>query len=131
ERDLLEKTLSRTVGALANLVHLAGPALSMRSEAIRAMVVHMATTLGFEEVWQFELAAKLCLIGCIALPIETFERAYVCESVSPDEKRMFREHPENGAQLLADIPRLENVAEMIQQQQTASGPHINTVVERG
>jgi response regulator RpfG family c-di-GMP phosphodiesterase len=131
ERDLLDNTLNGAIRSLAGLIHLSGPALSARSEAIKAVVSHIVTRLGVEERWQYDLAATLCLIGCISLPAEAFERAYAGETVSKDEDQMFRDHPENGARLMADIPRLENVAEMIRQQQTADGGSTSCVAERG
>jgi hypothetical protein len=67
--------------------------------------------------WQYELAATLCLMGCLALPEEVFEKAYCGQDLSPDEDRMFRAHPESAARLLSKIPRLEVVAEIIRRQQ--------------
>jgi CheY-like chemotaxis protein len=118
ERDLLENTLNKAILALAELVHLTGPVMSARTEAIRAIVSHMSARLVAEEHWQYDLAATLCLIGCISLPVEVFEIAYAGEAASPADKQMFRSHPENGARFLGNIPRLENVAEMIRCQQT-------------
>ncbi len=118
ERDILENTLNGAVKALAELAHLTSPTLTQRSEALRAMVVHMAAQLRLPDPWQYELAAMLCLIGCITLPCDTFERVYVNDKASPDELRMYRAHPNVGFQLLSRIPRLENVAEMIRMQQS-------------
>jgi hypothetical protein len=67
--------------------------------------------------WQYELAATLCLVGCIAMPDELFERAYGGQELSPFEDQQFRAHPEIGANLLSKIPRLEVVAGMIRNQQ--------------
>ena len=132
ERDLLEKTLNGTIRSLADLIHLTGPALSARSEAIRGIVGRLAGRLDVEDRWQYDLAATLCLIGCISLPSEAFERAYAAgENVSKDEAQMFRAHPENGARLLANIPRMENVSEMIRQQQTASNISSGGTAQRG
>jgi len=119
ERDLLENTLNGAVRTLADLIHQTGPALAARSDAIRNIVVHLAAKLGPDEAWQYELAAILCLIGCIALPAETFERAYWRSSRGPEDD-MFRAHPENGARLISRIPRLDVVAEMIRRQQTVA-----------
>jgi DNA-binding response OmpR family regulator len=131
ERDLLENTLNGLIRTLAELVHMTGPALSAHSAAIRAVVAHMATRLAVEERWQYDLAATLCLIGCISLPVEVFERAYLGETLSADEEQMFRAHPENGARLLAKISRLENVAEMIRQQQTIGRGASGGISQRG
>jgi len=73
--------------------------------------------MGIRDRWQYDLAATLCLMGCIALPDNVFERAYAGQDLSPDEEQMFRAHPETGARLLSKIPRLETVAAIIRGQQ--------------
>ena len=90
--------------------------LALRSGAIRNIVLWITRRTGIADRWQYDLAATLCLIGCIALPDEVFERAYTGQKVSPDEDLAFRAHPERGARLLSKIPRLENVAEIIRGQ---------------
>ena len=66
-----------------------------------------------KDAWQYELAATLCLVGCIALPDEVFERGYRGQPLSPEEIRIFNAHPQTAARLLSKIPRLEAVAEII------------------
>ena len=118
ERDLLERTLGSVVGTLWGLIQLTSPKLALRSGAIRDIVLWITKRMEIrDDPWQYELAATLCLAGCIALPEEVFERAYRGQDLSPDEDRMFRAHPQRGARLLSDIPRLEVVAEMIRGQQ--------------
>jgi response regulator RpfG family c-di-GMP phosphodiesterase len=117
ERDLLERTLNGAVKALSELAHLTSPTLTQRSGALRSMVVHMAANLRLPDPWQYELAATLCLIGCITLPIEVFENAYVGDKASAQELQIYHAHPGIGFRLLSRIPRLENVAEMIRMQQ--------------
>jgi len=118
ERDLLERTLGGIVGTLWGLIQLTSPKLALRSGAIRDIVLWITKRMEIrDDPWQYELAATLCLAGCIALPEEVFERAYRGQDLSPDEDRMFRAHPDRGAHLLSDIPRLEVVAEMIRGQQ--------------
>jgi response regulator RpfG family c-di-GMP phosphodiesterase len=121
ERDLLEKTLVGAVGTLWALVELALPVLALRSGSIRDIVLWITQQMEIRDPWQYELAATLCLVGCIALPDDIFLRAYGGEDLSADEDQMFRAHPERGARLLSGIPRLEVVAEMIRGQQMAEG----------
>jgi CheY-like chemotaxis protein len=116
EHDLLEKTLSGAVGTLWELVQLTSPALASRCSAIRNIVLWIIEQMEIRDPWQYELAATLCLLGCIALPDEVFEKAYAGQDLSSDEDQMFRAHPETGARLLSNIPRLEEVAEMIRRQ---------------
>jgi CheY-like chemotaxis protein len=132
ERELLERTLGGAVRALSDLAHLTSPTLTERSGALRSMVVHMAAQLRLPDPWQYELAAILCLIGCITLPSDAFEHAYVGEKASSEELHMYGAHPETGFRLLSPIPRLENVAEMIRLQQIETSNWAeNDIAERG
>jgi PleD family two-component response regulator len=54
ERDLLESTLKGAVRTLADPIHRTGPALIVRSGAIRNMVVDLAAKLALDEIWQYE-----------------------------------------------------------------------------
>ena len=132
ERELLERTLGGAVKALSDLAHLTSPTLTERSGALRSMVVHMAAQLHLPDAWQYELAAMLCLLGCITLPSDAFEHAYVGDKASAEEMQMYRSHPDVGFRLLSRIPRLENVAEMIRLQQVETSNWANNdVAERG
>jgi CheY-like chemotaxis protein len=116
EHDLLEKTLNGAVRTLWELVQITSPVLALRSGAIRDIVQRIGKRMGIRDAWQYELAATLSLVGCIALPDEVFERAYCGQEISPDEQQMFQAHPQTAARLLSNIPRLEMVAEMIRGQ---------------
>jgi DNA-binding response OmpR family regulator len=117
EHDLLERTLGGAVETLWELVQLTSPALALRSRSIREIVIRIAQQTEIKDSWQYQLAATLCLVGCIALPDEVFEKGYRGQTLSPDESRMFHAHPDTAARLLSKIPRLEVVAEIIRWQQ--------------
>ena len=116
ERELLERTLGGAVGTLLELVQITSPVLVLRSHSIRDIILWITKRLELKEAWQYELAAMLCLVGCIVLPNEIFEKAYGGQDLSPEEDQIFRDHPESAARLLSNIPRLEVVAEMIRGQ---------------
>ena len=118
EQELLEQTLNGAIRTLADLLHANSPELAARSRAIRDCVAWISHRMGVSEPWQYDLAATLCLIGCVTLPEEVFKAAYAGETVSPDEVTMFRSHPESAARLLKNLPRLESIAEMIRLHQT-------------
>src|SRR5258705_3079838 len=75
ERDLLEKTLGGAVWTLLELVQFTSPVLVLRSHSIRDIVLWVTKQIGLRDAWQYELAAMLCLVGCIVLPDEIFEKA--------------------------------------------------------
>jgi CheY-like chemotaxis protein len=117
EHDLLERTLGGAVSTLWEMVQLTSPALAARTGAIRAIVAALAKQLEVPNAWECELAATLCLVGCLTLPDEVFERGYRGQELSAEERRMFQAHPQRAASLIAKIPRLEEVSAMIQRQQ--------------
>lgn len=119
EHELLDRTLGGAVGLLWELVQLTSPMLALRSHAIRGIVHWITTQTGTRDAWQYELAATLCLLGCVAVPDQVFHKAYSGQDLSRDEDQMFRAHPVNTARLISNIPRLEVVAEMIRGQQSA------------
>jgi CheY-like chemotaxis protein len=135
ENDLLEKTLKGVVSGLCELVQITSPVLALRSRAIRDIVFWVTREMRLDNPWQYELAASLCLVGCITLPDDAFERCYAGENLSPDEEQMFRAHPDTAARQLSNIPRLEAVAEMIRhirhQQAPDGDPSVSEPVRAG
>ena len=59
----------------------------------------------------------LSQIGCILLPQEAFKKLYQGKSLSPEENEVFQTHPKIAYDLLDQIPRLEQVAEIIYYQE--------------
>jgi CheY-like chemotaxis protein len=116
EHELLEETLAGAVDTLWELVQLSSPVLASRSRAIQDIVRRIANRMEIMNLWQYDLAARLCLLGCLSLPEEVFEKAYSGQELSLEEDQMYRAHPDCAARLLSKIPRLELVAEMIQKQ---------------
>lgn len=119
EHELLEGTLAGAVWTLLELVQLTSPMLILRTYSIRDIVSSISRHMSVKNGWQYELASMLCLVGCIALPEELFEKAYGRQDLPPEEERTFQQHPEVAAKLIAHIPRLEIVAEIIRGQHDA------------
>jgi len=117
ERELLSKTLSGSVRVLTEVLSLVSPAAFGRATRVRRIVHHLLERLGLDETWQIEIAAMLSQVGCVAVPEETIEKICRGEEVSRAEMEAFETHPRIGAELIAHIPRLEAVAEMIAYQQ--------------
>jgi len=77
----------------------------------------MADELGLPEPWQYEVAAMLSQIGCVTVPPDVLEKVYSGTPLSSSEAETFSSHCQLGGRLLARIPRLEQVAQMIGNQQ--------------
>jgi len=113
ERELLEKTLSGSVKVMTDVLTLAAPAAFGRAARVQPVMRRLARWLGVEQSWQFEVAALLSQVGCIAVTGEVLDKIYRGQVLSTPERRMFQAHPQVGHDLIANIPRLEAVAEII------------------
>jgi PAS domain S-box-containing protein len=127
ERELLDKTLLGVVTTLNSLMSITSPLIFDRTQSIRALVSHMASRVVPKELWQYQLAAALCLIGCVTIPPDVFERFWSGAKLSEEEDRIFRSHPAVGEKLLAPIERLEDVAQIVGRQLAAAESGSGTV----
>jgi CheY-like chemotaxis protein len=118
ERDLLRRTLGGTVGVLTDVLSMASPVASRRTTRIRAMVAGVADQLGLADDWRLPIAAMLSQIGCVAVPGEVLEKVELGGALTVAEQAAYTAHPVFGGQLLARIPRLEQVAAWVAGQPT-------------
>ncbi len=119
ERELLEETLHGAVGMMTEVLSVVNPAAFGRASRIRTYVRHMANQLRVPNLWEFELAAMLSQVGCIAVPPEILEKVDAQVPLSPEERETFASHPGIGHGLLSKIPRLGVVADIVRRQMTA------------
>lgn len=116
EQQLLEETLRGSVDVLTDILALVSPAAFGRANRIKRMVRHMADQFDLADMWQYELAAMLSQIGCVALPPELAEKVARGDELSPAEAEAWASHPDTGRRLLRRIPRLETVAAIVGRQ---------------
>jgi hypothetical protein len=72
--------------------------------------------------WQLELAALLSQLGAVTVPVDTMSRYLSGSQLSEHERKMIEEHPALAGRLIASIPRLEEVARIVKNQQRNAGP---------
>jgi CheY-like chemotaxis protein len=109
ERVLLEQTLRGVIKALTDVLGLTNPVSFGRATRIKAKVSKLAAALELPDRWQVEVAAMLSNLGGIVLTPDTAERVYRGQPLSADELRAVARVPEITDQLLANIPRMEDV----------------------
>jgi hypothetical protein len=119
ERELLQRTLTGAVDVLTDVLSMASPIASRRTERVRNVVRATAEMLGLDDDWRLPLAAMLSHLGCIALPGHVLEQVELGAELHPAERDMWRGHPEVGRTLLSRIPRLEEVARWVGDQPTS------------
>ncbi len=113
EKELLEKTLTGSLQVLTDILSMVNPTAFGRASRVRRLVRELATIMKLDDSWQVEIAAMLSQIGCITVPEETLSKVYEGKPLSADEKRMIENHSKIAHDLIARIPRLEAVAEII------------------
>lgn len=129
ERTLLTRTLTGTIGLITEFLALVNPTAFGRGGRIRNLTKQFCARLQLEETWQYEIAAMLSQIGCVAVPQQLLDRVARGHVLTVSEEEMMRSQAEIGSRLIAKIPRLEGVAAMIAGQipgqvQTNSTPSI-------
>jgi FixJ family two-component response regulator len=120
ERDLLENTVRGAVRVLAQLMSIVNPLAFGRSTAIARLVKHMAAEMKVADPWIYETAALLSQLGCLIVPAEIISKSRAMVPLSPQESQIFNAHPATAAELLANIPRLETITEIITRQQSGA-----------
>jgi response regulator RpfG family c-di-GMP phosphodiesterase len=117
ERELLEKTLSNSIRLLTEVLSMVSPSAFSQTLRIRKIVRAIAHNLTSHSAWQYELAAMLSQIGCVALPSSLLEKVYQGQDLTKNEMSMFASHPIIGYRLLEGIPRIGDVPQMVRDQQ--------------
>lgn len=120
EKELLEKTLSGSIHVLTGMLSLVNPAAFSRIAGIRRCVDYLVRKLQLSQPWRFEIAALLSLLGCVTLEPDLVEAFFSGQNLSPEDQGRFDSHPTVAANLLASIPRLEQVTWMIANQLTSA-----------
>jgi len=116
EKELLENTFQGGIKVLVDILALTNPVAFSRATRIKHYAGKLAYFLKLPDVWKYEVAAMLSQIGCVTIPADVLEKVYINHNLDPNEEEMLRKYPEIGHGLIAHIPRLEIVANMIANQ---------------
>jgi response regulator RpfG family c-di-GMP phosphodiesterase len=131
ERELLGQTLTGAVKALSEILALSNPTAFGRASRVHRTVATLCARLKVPERWAIEVAAQLSQIGSIQLPAAVAEKLYFGQALTPAEQLQADRGPALADQLLANIPRLEPVREMLAAQARRYDGTDGTSPERG
>ena len=116
EKNLMDQTVKGVIGLLAELLSQLKPQVfsyGLRSkEYIRYLISHYALSSG----WEFEIAAMMSELGAVSLDNSTLKKVYFGGVLDISEQEEVGKVANLSAGLIERIPRLENVAQMIQRQ---------------
>ncbi|WP_285905233.1 HD domain-containing phosphohydrolase [Pseudodesulfovibrio pelocollis] len=113
ERELLRGTLRGSIKVLTDILGLVNPAAFGRSERVRRLAAFVAQRLGLNQTLSLDLAAMLCQLGSVTLTDTVLEKVFRGEPLTPEERAAYDGHPAITARMLAHIPRMERVSEII------------------
>ncbi|MFP4540069.1 MAG: HD domain-containing phosphohydrolase [Opitutales bacterium] len=113
ERELLEQTLLGSIQVMTDLLALTNPLAFTHVRTVRQLALQAAATLELPDRWKLEAAVILSQIGFVTVPANTLEKHFRGRELEGAENAMIAAHPKITKDLLARIPRLEDVAEII------------------
>lgn len=108
ERVLLRDTLSGSVKLLIETMTISHPRLGQMSSSIRNDIQIMCQELNLPSDWRIPLAASLSLLGCVVVGGGAEADAMTDDYLATCAQ--------TGANLLRHIPRLQEVAEIVERQ---------------
>jgi CheY-like chemotaxis protein len=113
ERELLELTLTGSIKTMSDILALSNPTAFGRASRVHRTVCALCEQLGVPDRWAIEVAAQLSQLGCIQLSAQVAEKVYFGQPLTAPEQAQVRRIPTLTDQLLANIPRLEPVREIL------------------
>jgi len=113
ERELLEKTLKGSIKVLADVLSAVDPLSFGHGEALGHYMRTYLKSQTLPNAWELEMGAMLAQIGMVTVPTAVTEKFRAGQKLTAAEQEMLARVPKTGADLLANIPRLEAVSRMV------------------
>lgn len=117
EKELLQKTLKGTIELVNEIVALVNPEAFGRSQRVLRYIRYMVQQKEIRDGWRYEMATMLSQTGCLTLSEETLRKVQAGEDLTSEETQLYEMHPLIGSNLLARIPRMEEVAKIVAYQE--------------
>jgi response regulator RpfG family c-di-GMP phosphodiesterase len=109
ERELLQQTLRGSIQMLMDVLALAAPVAFGHAMRIKSAATELASLVPGAQIWSLEVAALLSRIGAICLAPATLEKIDAGKPLTADEQQSVDRLPALAEQLIANIPRLDEV----------------------
>jgi CheY-like chemotaxis protein len=116
EKELLHKTFVGAVSLMTDVVETLHPDTMQHSQRVDGVMRACEEALGFKGNWEFRLAAKLSLVGLALLPCDEQVRFQHLGPNEPESKLLLEKMALTSSRLIARIPRLERVSEILRKQ---------------
>ncbi len=116
EKELLQKTLKGSIKLLIDILSVFNPKAFSQASRLTNLTKNIAYRFGLNNTWEIETMVLLSKIGCVAIPSDILEKRLNGETLTTEEENLYQSHPQIGKALLANIPRLENISNIISYQ---------------
>ncbi len=113
ERELLQNTLSGSIKLLTDLLTFIDPISFANTKKMREPIQRVCAELKLTNSWEIELAAMLSNIGFVTVPSNVSAKVRKGYALTEEEQKVVQKIPEVGFLLISNIPRLENISEII------------------
>lgn len=110
---LLSKTLTGSIKMMTELLATSRPEVFAQASRLKRYVQKMNEKLLIFDGYKTELAAMLSVIGFVTLPESIIIKKYSGKQLEMEEKLLHDSAIKLGASLIRNIPRMEEIAEMI------------------
>jgi FixJ family two-component response regulator len=122
QHELLEGTLHGCVDALADVLAIASPLAFARAQRVRECVGAYVERFNVGHRWQLEVAATLSQIGAASLPPDLIKKVYFAHPLTDAEQSRVAKLPSHAVAVVAHVPRLEAVREILAHLSAATLP---------
>jgi putative two-component system response regulator len=112
-REILEKTLTGSVGLLTEILSSFDPDLYEHATRLKELSREVSRKLKVKNAWELDLAAMLAPIGYVSIPKEIIAKTKEGEKLSKAEREVLGGVYESGSKILARIPHLKQVSEIV------------------
>ncbi len=113
EKELLEKTLAGSIKVLTDVLSIIDQRAFGRAEVMRRWVLRLGPALELPGRPFLQMAAMLSRLGDVTLPNELRGKSPNAEALTDAERDMILRVPEVSQGLIANIPRMKPVADIV------------------
>lgn len=121
EKELLHKTFVGAVTLLTDVLDISQPDVFGRCRRVAGIVETLIRETGIADHWEFKLASKLSLLGFGILPSHEIACFSSHQVTDANAIASYQRASATAAKLVDKIPRLKNVAKIIEMQVGSQG----------
>lgn len=113
ELELVRQAVSGSIEMMSRVLAITKPEAFGRASRLKKFVASVAEELKLPEAWEYETAAVLSQLGWITVPEETLNKHRSGAKLSREEQQTLDSRFDAAADLVAECPKLDRVAEIV------------------